>query len=138
MARRLALGPGPAPAPASADGAVLVRQVELSEGVGDIAAPARPGPPYAAVRLLVRLHGQPLGFVTLPLVDGRLAASAIAEQVSGQLRSQVNAHLVEDALEPVASITAAGVGAVHDPRCRRRPAGGPGGAPGTGGGGPPG
>src|SRR5918993_6123685 len=127
MARRLALGPGPAPAPASADGAVLVRQVELSEGVGDIAAPARPGPPYAAMRLLVRRHGQPLGFVTLPLVDGRLATSAIAEQVAGQLRSQVNAHLVEDALTPVASITAAGVGAVRDPRCRRRPAGDPGG-----------
>ena len=70
MTRRLALGPGPAPAPASAGGAVLVGQVELSNGVGDIAAPARPGPPYAAVRLLVRLHGQPLGFVTLPLVDG--------------------------------------------------------------------
>jgi GT2 family glycosyltransferase len=123
MARRLALGPGPAPAPALAD-PVLVGQVELSRGVGDIAAPAHPGPPYAAVRLLVRLHGQPLGFVTLPLVDGRLAASAIAEQVSGQLRSQVNAHLVEDGLEPVASIMAAGVGAVRDSRCRRRPAGG--------------
>jgi GT2 family glycosyltransferase len=126
MARRLALGPGPATAPALAD-PVLVGQVELSKGVGDIAAPARPGPPYAAVRLLVRLHGQPLGFVTLPLVDGRLAASAIAEQVSGQLRSPVNAHLVEDGLEPVASIMAAGVGAVRDPRCRRRPAGGRGG-----------
>jgi GT2 family glycosyltransferase len=125
MARRLALDPGPAPA--SAGGAILVAQVELSEGVGDIAAPARPGPPYAAVRLLVRLHGQPLGFVTLPLVDGRLAASAIAEQVSERLRSEANAHLVEDALEPVASITAAGVGTVRDPRCRRRPAGGPGG-----------
>ena len=81
-------GPPASPRPrtgaraASAGGAVLVGQVELSEGVGDIAAPARPGPPYAAVRLLVRLHGQPLGFVTLPLVDGRLAASAIAEQVS--------------------------------------------------------
>jgi GT2 family glycosyltransferase len=125
MARRLALDPGPAPAPAG--GAVLVGQVELSEGVGDIAAPARPGPPYAAVRLLVRLHGQPLGFVTLPLVDGRLAASTIAGQVSDRLHSEVNAHLVEDALEPVASIMAAGVGAVRDPRCRRRPAGGPGG-----------
>jgi len=127
MTRRLALGPGLAPAPASAGGAVLVGQVELSNGVGDIAAPARPGPPYAAVRLLVRLHGQPLGFVTLPLVDGRLAASAIAEQVSERLHSEANAHLVEDALEPVASITAAGVGALRDPRCRRRPAGGPGG-----------
>jgi GT2 family glycosyltransferase len=124
MARRLALDRGPAPA--SAGGAVLVGQVELSEGVGDIAAPARPGPPYAAVRLLVRLHGQPLGFVTLPLVDGRLAASTIAGQVSDQLHSEVNAHLVEDALEPVASIMEAGVGAVRDPRCRR-PAGGPGG-----------
>src|SRR6186713_421677 len=103
MASRLALDPGPAPAPASAGGAVLVGQVELSNGVGDIAAPARPGPPYAAVRLLVQLHGQPLGFVTLPLVDGRLAASAIVEQLSGRLGGEVNAHLVEDALEPVAS-----------------------------------
>lgn len=127
MASRLALDTGPAPAPASAGGAVLVGQVELSEGVDDIAAPARPGPPYTAVRLLVRLHGQPLGFVTPPLVDGRLTASAIAEQVSEQLRSEANVHLVEDALEPLASITAAGVGAVRDPRCRRRPAGGPGG-----------
>jgi GT2 family glycosyltransferase len=126
LTRRLALGPGPAPAPALAAGAVLVGQVELSKGVGDIVAPARPGPPYAAVRLLVRLHGQPLGFVTLPLVDGRLAASAIAEQVSEQLRSQANAHLVEDGLKPVASITAAGVGAVPDSRCRRPPARDPG------------
>jgi GT2 family glycosyltransferase len=122
MALRRALGPGPAPA--SAGGAVLVGQVELSGGVGGIAAPAAgPGPPCAAVRLLVRLHGQPLGFVTLPLVDGRLAASAIAGQVSERLHSEVNAHLVEDALEPVASITEAGVGAVRDPHCRR-PAGG--------------
>jgi O-antigen biosynthesis protein len=126
MARRLALGPAPAPAPASAGGAVLVGQVELSNGVGDIAAPAGPGPPYTAVRLLVRLHGQPLGFVTLPLVDGRLAASAIAEEVAERLRGEVDAHLVEDALEPVVSIMAAGVGAVPDPRCRRS-AGGPGG-----------
>jgi GT2 family glycosyltransferase len=124
MARRLALGPGPAPAPALAAGAVLVGQVELSEGVPDVEVPTRTGPTYSAARLLIRLHGQPLGFVTLPLVDGRLAASAIAEQVSGELRSQVNAHLVEDGLEPVASIMAAGVGAVRDSRCRRRPAGG--------------
>src|SRR5215211_8482437 len=126
MARRLALGPGPAPAPALAAGAVLVGQVELSEGVPDVEVPTRTGPTYSAARLLVRLHGQPLGFVTLPLVDGRLAASAIAEQVSERLHSEANAHLVEDALEPVASITAAGVGALRDPRCRRRPAGGPG------------
>jgi GT2 family glycosyltransferase len=124
MARRLALDPGPGPAPASAGGAVLVGQVELSGGIGDIAAPAHPGPPYAAVRLLVRLHGQPLGFVTLPLGGGRLAASAIAGQVSERLHGEVNAHLAEDGLEPVASITAAAVGAVPDPRCRRRPAGG--------------
>ena len=121
MARRLALDPGAAPA--SAGGAVVVGQVELSEGIDDIAAPPRTGLPYTAVRLLVRLHGQPLGFVTLPLVDGRLAASAIAEQLSERLRSQANAHLVEDALEPVASITVAGVGTVRDPRCRRRPVG---------------
>jgi hypothetical protein len=107
-----------------AAGAVLVGQVELSEGVPDVEVPTRTGPTYSVARLLIRLHGQPLGFVTPPLVDGRLAASAIAEQVSGELRSQVNAHLVEDGLEPVASIMAAGVGAVRDSRCRRRPAGG--------------
>jgi hypothetical protein len=37
MTRRLALGPGPAPAPALATDPVLVGQVELSNGVGDIA-----------------------------------------------------------------------------------------------------
>jgi GT2 family glycosyltransferase len=123
MAHRLDLGP----APASADAAILVGQVELSEGVPDVDVPTRTGRTYSAVRLLVRLHDQPLGFVTLPLVDGRLAASAIAERVSERLRSEVNAHLSEDALEPVASIMAAGVGAVRDSCCRRRPAGDPGG-----------
>jgi GT2 family glycosyltransferase len=123
MARRL----GPGPAPASAGGAILVGQVELSEGVLDVVVPTRTGRTYSAVRLLVRLHGQPLGFVTLPLADGRLAASAIAEQISERLRTEVNAHLVEDALEPVASTMTAAVGAVGDPRCRRRPAHSPGG-----------
>jgi GT2 family glycosyltransferase len=106
-------------------GGILVTQVELSSGVGDIAVPARDSRVYSAVRLLVRLHGQPLGFATLPLANGRLEAARVAELIWEHLDEAVNAHLAEDALEPVTSVPLAGLSAARPPRCGRRVAGGP-------------
>jgi GT2 family glycosyltransferase len=118
MARQLASGDGRPSQPVTTGGAILVSQVELSEGVRDIAVPADNGRAYSTVRLLVRLHGQPLGFVTLPLGDGRLEASVVAEHLWEKLRAAVNAHLIEDELEPVTSIPTGGLGAAPHPRCR--------------------
>ena len=125
MARQLSLTRGRERRPVPTGGGILVTQVELSTGVGDIAVPGSDSRVYSAVRLLVRLHGQPLGFATLPLAHGRLGASQVAELVWEHLHAAVNAHLVDDALEPATCIPLAGLRAVQPQCCRRRAAGAP-------------
>ena len=125
MARQLSLTRGRERRPVPAGGGILVTQVELSTGVGDIAVPGSDSRVYSAVRLLVRLHGQPLGFVALPLAHGRLGASQVAELVWEHLHAAVNAHLIDDALEPATCIPLAGLRDVQPQCCRRRSAGVP-------------
>jgi GT2 family glycosyltransferase len=102
-------------------GAVFVDQVELSEPLRDIAVPTGNGVTYSAIRLLVRLHHQPLGFMTVPPEDERLDAPRVAEHVWNQLWRQVSTHLLEDGLSPVASIPVLGLGAERRPRCMQAP-----------------
>jgi GT2 family glycosyltransferase len=125
MAGQLRLGQGRGRRPPPAGGGILVRQVELSSGVRDIAIPARDSRDHSAVRLLVRLHGQPLGFATVPLAGGRLEPSQVAELLWEQIQAEVNIHLTGDGLAPVTSIPLDGLGATRRPRCAR-PVGGPG------------
>lgn len=42
--------------------------------------------PYALARILVRLHGVPLGVVTLPIEGGAITAAALREGILGQLQ----------------------------------------------------
>ena len=124
MARQLTAAGRPARGVAPDGSAVLVDQVELSEPLRDIAVPARDGASYSAIRLLVRLHHQPLGFVTVPLADDGPDAPQVAERVWEQLRVEVDAHLLEDGLGPVASIPVAGLVAERRPRCMQGRTGG--------------
>ncbi len=126
MARQLTARGGLAREVAPDGGAVLVDQIELSEPLRDIAVPAGNGIFYSAVRLLVRLHHQPLGFVTVPLADERLDAARLAERVWAELREELDTHLLEDGLGPVASIPVLGLGAERRPRCLQAPTDGPG------------
>ena len=71
----------------------LVHQVELSAPPVDVATD------HAAARVLVRLHGMPLGFLDLPVADGVLTASAIHVAAADQL--DVAGHLVGDGLTDV-------------------------------------
>lgn len=71
----------------------LVHQVELSAPPADVATD------HAAARVLVRLHGMPLGFLDLPVADGVLTASAIHAAAADQL--DVVGHLVGDGLTDV-------------------------------------
>ena len=125
MARKLGLD-GTERRSVTSGGRILVSQVELSDGLGGIIVPAHPGQAYTAVRVLVRLHLQPLGFVTVPLVGGQLEAPSVAEAIWAELQAPLNAHLTDDGLEPVTSIPLDGLGAVSHPRCRQPPVGGPG------------
>lgn len=53
---------------------------------------------YAAVKVLVRLHGAPLGYVQLPLTNGRCSAAALSKAILEQLAWPIIRHLVADGL----------------------------------------
>jgi GT2 family glycosyltransferase len=53
---------------------------------------------YGSVRALVRLHGVPLGSVTVPLHDGRLAARALEDAIAARLAPAAVSHLLDDHL----------------------------------------
>ena len=65
-----------------------VEQCELSEETGPIAARRGPdGRPYAAARVLVRLHTEPLGTVEVPLpADAAALTGTIEERLGAALR----------------------------------------------------
>ena len=80
-----------------------VTEIELSEARSDLVAPAIAhgvGPRYLEARVLVLLHGAPLGQLRLPLVAGRVAASRIDAAVARDLGGRLAAHLQADGLEP--------------------------------------
>jgi glycosyltransferase involved in cell wall biosynthesis len=90
-----------------------IEQRELSEGVAPIEP--RPGPggePYAAARVLVRLHTRPLGTVDVPLPAGE---RELADAVEAALGEAVRAHETRDRTEPscMAEREAALAGAPH-------------------------
>jgi GT2 family glycosyltransferase len=116
-------GPAPAsahraggPAPASAHRAggpapTRVVAVELSEGVPEVPDDGPGGCRYGAARVLVRLHGQPLGLLDIDLPPGGLAAEAHARVIAGQLSKEIDRHLRADGLPPLGWLTAEPVGA---------------------------
>jgi GT2 family glycosyltransferase len=79
-----------------------VLEVELSAPLADV-----PVPDHPAARVLVRLHGAPLGFLDLPVADGILRAADLAAAVDREL--PLAAHLDADGVTgPTASPPAAG------------------------------
>ena len=55
-----------------------VLEVELSGPVPDLAVPD-----HAAAKVLVRLHGTPLGFLDLPVTDATIRGTAVSEAAAG-------------------------------------------------------
>jgi len=83
----------PAPRAPAGHGPLWVGEVELAGGLpAALAMPVRPGSAYIGGRLLVRVHGQPLGFVTVPVVDGRIGGAAIGAAVEAQLGRELAAR----------------------------------------------
>ncbi len=68
--------------------------VELSRPLQDIAELDG----YRALQALVRLHGVPIGTVTVPLSDGRCSAIALREAISKEKGLAVVRHLLRDRL----------------------------------------
>ena len=94
-----------------------VAQIELAQPLGDLVA-SSPGAngAYARARTLVRLHGQPLGFLDLPLRGGRLGADALVAAVREELDEPLAAHLAGDSLDGV-ELTVRGLPFMVAPPC---------------------
>src|SRR6266536_1323600 len=74
---------------------------------------------YGRVRALVRLHGQPLGFVDLDLGAG-CDRKALAAQVWAALRREIDEHLLADRLPRARTLAATGLPGPARPLCRER------------------
>jgi glycosyltransferase involved in cell wall biosynthesis len=58
----------------------------------------------ASVRVLIRLHGEPLGYVTLPLTEGFLNLPALYRVAWLRYRDRINTHLLEEGHAPLTDL----------------------------------
>jgi cellulose synthase/poly-beta-1,6-N-acetylglucosamine synthase-like glycosyltransferase len=92
-------------------GPVRVLSVELSEGIPSVpGGGSADGAAYAAVQVLVRLHGHPLGLLRIPLPAEGLTAEQHGAVIVQQLAEPIDHHLERDGLQPLATFPAQGVG----------------------------
>jgi O-antigen biosynthesis protein len=97
---------------------VLVVEAELADPIAVLGWAGAEGR-YGSAQLLVRLHGAPLGIMTVPLLDGGPSPAQVADLVWSELGEEIAAHLRIDGLPPVASLPAEGLGhSAAGPRCR--------------------
>jgi len=98
---------------------VRLLDVELAEALPPIRPDAEKGA-YPRARVLVRLHGHPLGSVDLDLPSGEVDAAALADRIWEALGPKILTHLEEDRIPAVSSLTEAGLGSTGMPPCLRR------------------
>ncbi|BCJ74085.1 hypothetical protein CS0771_36290 [Catellatospora sp. IY07-71] len=85
---------------------VRMLAVELCDGVPELPDGRGPGGGrYAAARVLVRLHGEPLGLLDLELPPGGLAARLHEEAIRQRLGAAIDEHLRADGLPPLDALT---------------------------------
>ena len=89
-----------------------ITEVELARPLADRMAPAcATSGTYATARVLVRVHGQPLGTVAVTLRDGVLAAADVLAAVRCHLAAELHAHVSSDYMGE------AGLPSTAGPRC---------------------
>lgn len=74
--------------------------VELSRSWDPTSVARSPSSEDGGSRILVRLHGHPLGFVQLPVAGRIPSASEVQHAVSDQLAERLRAHLEADGISP--------------------------------------
>jgi glycosyltransferase involved in cell wall biosynthesis len=78
------------------------------------------GQPYRSTRVLVRLHGAPLGVVDIDRPDSEIDPDIVGEYVHRELKAVIDAHLREDAIEHASPNGNGTPAARTTPRCIRR------------------
>jgi GT2 family glycosyltransferase len=96
---------------------ILISDVELSRLLPRLPAEPAAAAAYASARLLIRLHGQPLGIVSTPLPPAGMPPEDLAREVWSQLAPAIRAHLRADDLPAPDDLTAAGLEPDEAPPC---------------------
>lgn len=78
-------------------GPTRLLEIELADSRVTRGAGGEDAPPYWRARVLVRLHGAPLGVLDLDPEDGPISAAAIGRRASHELRDAIDEHLADDA-----------------------------------------
>ena len=96
---------------------IRVVELELAGTIPDLLDTTSPdGVPYRQALVLVRLHGEPLGLLSLDLPAG-LPAGDLAQAVWSRFHSQIAGHLAADDEPPARPLSAAGLPPRGAPPC---------------------
>jgi O-antigen biosynthesis protein len=96
---------------------IRVVELELAGTIPDLLATTSPdGVPYRQALVLVRLHGEPLGLLSLDLAAG-LPAGDLARAVWSRFHFQIARHLAADGEPPARPLSAAGLPPREAPPC---------------------
>jgi O-antigen biosynthesis protein len=96
---------------------IRVVELELAGTIPDLLATTSPdGVPYRQALVLVRLHGEPLGLLSLDLPAG-LPAGELARTVWNRFHSLIARHLAGDGEPPARRLSAAGLPPWEAPPC---------------------
>jgi O-antigen biosynthesis protein len=96
---------------------IRVVELELAGTIPDLLAATSPdGVPYRQALVLVRLHGEPLGLLSLDLPAG-LPAGELARAAWNRFHSQIARHLAADGEPPARQLSAAGLPPREAPPC---------------------
>jgi GT2 family glycosyltransferase len=95
-----------------------VLDIEIGDAVPAVDAPAPPGGGrYRAALAMVRLHGCPLGTVLFDLANDLVSAEQVADRIWETLHTAILAHLAEDWLPAIKTLTISGIAAEGEPPC---------------------
>ena len=92
---------------------VLVRDLDLDVALPDLNTDGR----CQTARLLVRLHGWPIGEVVLPLAQQPLPAGQLADRIWPLIGNRAVGHCIDDGMKPPAQLTPAGLTYPGPRRC---------------------
>ena len=87
---------------------ILVGDLELTQPISDVELPPRDdGMQYGGVRLLVRMQGMPVGYVSI--LPDEVDATSVARAAWQQLSSSINQRRSQHGLSPITKLPLAGM-----------------------------
>jgi glycosyltransferase involved in cell wall biosynthesis len=98
---------------------IRLLEVELAEAEPRLISVNGNGPHYGSARVLVRMHGAPLGVVDIDEPDSEIDARIVADLARRELQAAVEAHLRADASERASSRSHGSGPPSTTPRCVR-------------------